>query len=98
MSCPDKDKWLEAAQVEMRAHLENGAWELVELPSDQRAIGSQEVLRVKRNADGSVEHYKGRQVAQGFSQQPGIDFHEVFAPTTCWQPSGPSLPLLQSRI
>jgi hypothetical protein len=42
------------------------------------------VFKVKRNADGSIERYKARLVAQGFSQRPGVDFTETFAPTTKW--------------
>jgi hypothetical protein len=42
------------------------------------------VFKIKRNTDGSIERYKARLVAQGFSQRPGIDFTETFAPTTKW--------------
>jgi hypothetical protein len=84
MSGPDADKWYEAAAVEMQAHLDNGTWKLVKLPAGRKAIGSKWVLKIKRNADGSIERYKARLVAQGFSQRPGVDFTETFAPTTKW--------------
>jgi transposase InsO family protein len=84
MSGPDANKWYEAAAVEMQAHLDNGTWELVKLPAGRKAIGSKWVFKIKRNADGSIERYKARLVAQGFSQRPGIDFTETFAPTTKW--------------
>jgi hypothetical protein len=42
------------------------------------------VFKVKHNANGSVEHYKVHLVAKGFSQRPGVDFNETFAPTTKW--------------
>jgi hypothetical protein len=70
--------------AEMQAHFENGTWELVQLPAGRKAIGSKWVFKIKRNADGSVDRYKARLVAQGFSQRPGVDFTETFAPTTKW--------------
>ena len=39
---------------------------------------------IKRHADGSLDRYKGRVVAQGFSQRPGFDYSETFAPTAKW--------------
>jgi hypothetical protein len=84
MSGPDADKWYEAAAVEMQAHLDNGTWKLVKLPAGRKAIGSKWVLKIKRNTDGSIECYKACLVAQGFSQRPGVDFTETFAPTTKW--------------
>jgi hypothetical protein len=84
MSGPDANKWYKAAAVEMQAHLDNGTWELVKVPAGQKAIGSKWVFKIKRNANGSIECYKARLVAHGFSQSPGIDFTETFAPTTKW--------------
>ena len=41
------------------------------------------VFKVKRNADGSIDHYKARLVAKGYNQHPGFDYLQVFAPTVC---------------
>ena len=78
---PDADLWHKACQEEMDAHTANGTWEIVKLPPGKRAIGSRWHMKVKRNADGSLDCYKARLVAKGYSQHPGFDFKETFAPT-----------------
>jgi hypothetical protein len=45
------------------------------------AIGSRWFMKVKHNADGSLDRYKARLVAKGYSQRPCFDFKETFAPT-----------------
>lgn len=84
MRRPDWQLWHDAATAEMQAHVNNGTWGLVQLPSDCKAIGSKWVLKVKHNPNSFVECYKARVVAKGFSQRPGVDFFETFAPTTKW--------------
>jgi len=81
MNSPDVLHWKKAMLEEINALIQNGTWDIVRLPEGEKAIGSGWVFRVKRNADGSIERYKGRFVAKGFSQRPGLDFTEVFAPT-----------------
>ena len=78
---PDADKWVGAALKEIDAHLQNGTWELAQLPHGKRAIGCRWVFKIKRTPEGLVEKYKGRLVAQGFSQVPGVHYGEIFAST-----------------
>ena len=86
MSRPEEERklWHKAALDEIQALIDNGTFELVQLPPGCRAIGSRWVFKVKKNADGTIERRRGRVVAQGYSQRPGFDFTETFAPTPKW--------------
>nr|GEY90714.1 hypothetical protein [Tanacetum cinerariifolium] len=49
------------------------------LPKGKRAIGSKWVFRNKKNERGIMIRNKARLVAQGHTQEEGIDYDEVFA-------------------
>ncbi|GKA21960.1 retrovirus-related pol polyprotein from transposon TNT 1-94 [Tanacetum coccineum] len=53
---------------------------LMELPNGKRAIGTKWVFRNKKDERGIVIKHKARLVAQGYTQEEGIDYDEVFAP------------------
>ncbi|GJT21587.1 putative ribonuclease H-like domain-containing protein [Tanacetum coccineum] len=55
-------------------------WTLVDLPSGKKAIGTKRVYRNKKDERGIVVRNKARLVAQGYKQEEGIDYDEVFAP------------------
>ena len=42
-------------------------------------VTSRWIYKIKHGAYGSVEKYKSRFVARGFTQKEGIDFDETFA-------------------
>jgi hypothetical protein len=49
-----------------------------------RVVTSKWVFKIKRLADGSIDRYKARLVARGFTQQAGIDY-EMLAPVAKFQ-------------
>ncbi|GJW82692.1 putative ribonuclease H-like domain-containing protein [Tanacetum coccineum] len=55
-------------------------WTLVDLPHSKRAIGTKWVYRNKKDKRGIVIRNKARLIAQGYTQEEGIDYDEVFAP------------------
>ncbi|GKV02438.1 hypothetical protein SLEP1_g14874 [Rubroshorea leprosula] len=72
--------WCTAMAEEFSALLRNNTWSLVPCPPDANVVGSKWVYRIKQKADGSVERLKARLVAQGYTQQPGIDYDETVSP------------------
>lgn len=56
----------------------NNTWELVNFPEGKNTIGVKQIYKTKVNAEGEIEKDKARLVAQGFSQQPNIDYNETF--------------------
>ena len=57
-----------------------GTWDLVYLPSGKFTIGCKWVYKIKTRSDGTVDRYKARLVARGFTQEYGIDYEESFSP------------------
>ncbi|CAM8944065.1 unnamed protein product [Rhodiola kirilowii] len=67
-------------ETEINALEKNNTWLITDLPTGKHAIGSKWIYKVKRKSDGSIERYKARLVARGFTQLEGLDYHETFAP------------------
>ena len=60
-------------------HNANEVWEIVPRPNIKDVVSSRWLFKIKHAADGSIEKYKARFVAHGFSQKEGIDYEETFA-------------------
>nr|GEU83449.1 retrovirus-related Pol polyprotein from transposon TNT 1-94 [Tanacetum cinerariifolium] len=71
--------WIEAIQEELLQFKMQKVWVLVDLPHGKRAIGTKWVFRNKKDERGIVVRNKARLVAQGHTQEEGIDYEEVFA-------------------
>ncbi|GJX20017.1 putative ribonuclease H-like domain-containing protein [Tanacetum coccineum] len=72
--------WIEAMQEELLQFKLQEVWTLVDLPNRKGAIGTKWIFRNKKDERGSVIRNKARLVAQGYTQEEGIDYDEVFAP------------------
>jgi len=59
--------WVDAMVEEYDSIVRNSAWEIVPRPEGKSVVGSRWIYKVKQAADGSVEKYKARFVARGFS-------------------------------
>lgn len=80
----DCELWLKAIKEELEAHHSNNTWSFVD-KGNQRTITSKWVFDIKRNQDGEVERYKARLCARGFTQIHGLDYKEIFSPTTRYE-------------
>ena len=72
--------WQQAMDREMKTLEDAGTWETVPRPTGRNIVGSKWVFRIKRKADGSIEKYKARLVARGFTQIYGTDYFETYSP------------------
>ncbi|GJT67718.1 putative ribonuclease H-like domain-containing protein [Tanacetum coccineum] len=74
------NSWVQAMQNELLQFKLQQVWILVDLPHGVKVIGTKWVYRNKRDERGMVVRNKARLVAQGYKQEEGIDYDEVFAP------------------
>ena len=65
---------------ELDALSKNHTWDLVTLPPGKPVVGCKWIYKIKTRSNGSIECYKTRLVAKGFTQEYGIDYEETFAP------------------
>nr|GEU77582.1 putative ribonuclease H-like domain-containing protein [Tanacetum cinerariifolium] len=74
--------WIEAMQEELLQFMLQEVWTLVDLPNEKRVIGTKWVSRNKKDERGIMIRNKARLVAQGHTQEEGIDYDEVFSLVT----------------
>ncbi|GJZ79007.1 putative reverse transcriptase, RNA-dependent DNA polymerase, partial [Tanacetum coccineum] len=75
----DEDVGAEADMTNLDTHIPQ-VWTLVDLPYGKRAIETKWIYRNKKDERGIVFRNKARLVAQGYTQEEGLDYDKVFAP------------------
>ena len=65
---------------EYNSIMTNDVWEVVPTPQNKSVVGSRWIYKIKYAIDGSIEKFKARFVAKGYTQKEGIDYEETFAP------------------
>ncbi|KAE8665979.1 tir-nbs resistance protein [Hibiscus syriacus] len=73
-------EWMTAMKEEIDALQQNQTCDIVPKIKDVKPISCKWVYKIKRRPDKSIERYKARLVARGFSQQYGLDYDETFSP------------------
>jgi hypothetical protein len=82
MADPDKEKWLEAARVEIEALESNRTWqEVPKSAAETKIIPGTWVFRRKRTPDGEIKKYKGRFCVRGDLIEGDFNTH---APVVAW--------------
>ena len=75
----EKEKWCEAMNTEYQSLLDHDVFEVVD-SSNRKLVTSKWHYDIKLKPDNSVERFKARLVARGFSQKYGVDYTETYAP------------------
>eukprot|EP00253_Pinus_taeda_P032236 PITA_32236 len=72
--------WKDAMAKEYKSIMKNDVWDIMSRPKGRSVVTSKWLYKIKHGADGSIEKYKARFVACGFSQKEGEDYDDIFAP------------------
>ena len=76
----DWPKWKAAIQAELDALMKTKTWQVVERPKGRNVIQCKWVFKIKKDAEGKIEHYKARLVTKGFTQVEKVNYYETWAP------------------
>ena len=77
---PDWLRWKEGMEEELSALEAYKTWEIMDDPKNVNIIRCRWTFVLKKDLSGNISHYKAPLVVQGYSQVPGIDFFDRYAP------------------
>ena len=64
-----KKEWVEEMMEEYQSIMKNDVWDIVPKLEGKSVVSSKWIYKIKHAGDGSIEKYKARFVARGFSQK-----------------------------
>jgi hypothetical protein len=76
----EKPEWKDVMMEEYQSIMKNDVWEVVPRPEGKSVVTSKWIYKIKHAADDSIDKYKARFVARGFSQKEGEDYDKTFLP------------------
>jgi hypothetical protein len=72
--------WQDAITEEYQYILKNDVYDIIQGPEGKSVVTSKWIYKIKLAADGSVEKYKTRSIARGFSQTEGVVYDDTLDP------------------
>ncbi|XP_014492679.1 uncharacterized protein LOC106755095 [Vigna radiata var. radiata] len=72
--------WVKAIKEEIKMIEKNNIGELINCPHGKDIIEVKWIYKNRLIPNGTIQKQKARLVAKDYSQQPGIDYNESFAP------------------
>ncbi|CAN0086655.1 unnamed protein product, partial [Heterosigma akashiwo] len=72
--------WRDAIDGELNSITDKNTYTLVDRPPNANVIGTRWVLSKKFDADGHLVKHKARLVAQGYTQEFGVDYRQTYSP------------------
>ena len=72
--------WARAIHEEIGPLEKNQIWKVIDLLEGKKIMGNKWVFTIKYKENGSIERYKVRLVAKGYTQTFGVDYKEAFSP------------------
>jgi hypothetical protein len=71
--------WKDSILEEYSSIIKNNVWDIMSRPKDKSVVSSKWIYKIKHATIGSVEKFKARFVAIGFTHKEGIDYEETFS-------------------
>jgi hypothetical protein len=69
---------------EYQSIIQNDVWDVVSRSKEISVVSSKWIYKTKHSTNGSIEKYKARFVAHGFSKKEGIDYDDTFSPVAIY--------------